>query len=132
VKYFLVLLLSGTSVAYADLYRWVDRESGSVKFSSVPPPAAQPGVDVVPYRGPAAPPPKPVPSSASALELRWHELLAGISAIPVTPGGSPELQRRVQDFVAVTGELDKLDPAGAPRRRAEAENVLQRLLKVDQ
>lgn len=118
------------TAAHADLYRWVDRETGSVKFSSVPPPASQAGVDVVPYRGPAAPP-KPAPSSASALELRWRELLAEISATPLSPGGSPELQRRMQDFGAVTSELEKLDPAGAPRRRAEAESVLQRLLKVE-
>ena len=118
------------TAAHADLYRWVDRETGSVKFSSVPPAESQPGVEVVPYRGPAAPP-KPASPSTEALELRWRELLAEISATPAAPGGSPELQRRMQDFGAVTGELEKLDPAGAPRRRAEAESVLQRLLKVD-
>jgi len=74
-------------------------------------------------------PTQPAPSSTGSLELRWRELLAEISA---TPRGSPELQRRMQELGAVTGELEKLDPAGAPRRRAEAENVLQRLLKVDQ
>ena len=119
------------TAAHADLYRWVDRATGSVKFSSVPPAESQPGVEVVPYRGPAAPP-KPAPSSTGSLELRWRELLAEISATPRSPGGSPELQRRMQELGAVTGELEKLDPAGAPRRRAEAENVLQRLLKVDQ
>ncbi len=33
-----VLLLVGADPAIADLYRWVDPESGSVKFSSYPPP----------------------------------------------------------------------------------------------
>jgi hypothetical protein len=33
-----VLLLAGADPAIADLYRWVDPETGSVKFSSYPPP----------------------------------------------------------------------------------------------
>ena len=118
----------GASAARADLYRWVDPESGSVKFSSVPPPASQSGVEVVPYRGNAAPP-KPAAAGAAALEPRWRELLAEISA---AQPGSPVLQQRLQDFVAVASELDRLDPAGAQRRRAETESVLQRLLKLAQ
>ena len=63
--------------AHADLYRWVDRETGAVKFSSSPPPwfgdpekaRNAPAVEVIPYRGspapakaPANPPPaKPAP-----------------------------------------------------------------------
>jgi hypothetical protein len=50
---------SGT--AAADLYRWVDPESGSVKFSSYPPPwygdeakeRRAPKVEVIPARGEA-------------------------------------------------------------------------------
>ena len=50
--------------ADADLYRWIDRQSGSVKFSSTPPPwygdpekqRNAPAVEVIPYRAPAAPP----------------------------------------------------------------------------
>jgi uncharacterized protein DUF4124 len=122
-----VLLLLASPAAKADLYRWVDPQSGSVKFSSVPPPASQPGVEVVPYRGPAAPP-RPAPSSAAPLELRWRELLAELS---ISPAGSPQVQQRAQDFVVLTSELEQLDPAGAPRRRAEAQNVLQRLFKVE-
>lgn len=129
MTYFLVLLLLRSPAAHAELYRWVDPQSGSVKFSSVPPPASQPGVQVVPYRGPAAPS-KPVATSTAPLELRWRELLGEISAVPASSGASPQLQQRVQDFVALTSQLEQLDPAGAPLRRVEAQNVLQRLFKV--
>ena len=118
------------SAARADLYRWVDPQTGSVKFSSVPPPESQAGVEVVPYRGNATPAKPAAPAGTSAapagagLELRWRELLAEISA---APPGSPLLQQRAQEFVAVAAELDQRDPAGAERRHAETQAVLQRL-----
>jgi hypothetical protein len=127
VKAFSLLLLFASLPALADLYRWVDPETGSVKFSSVPPPGTQAGVDVVPYRGSAAPA-KPAAPADAGVELRWRELLGEISA---APPGSALLQQRLQDFVAVSAELDKRDPAGAERRRAEAQAVLQRLLRVE-
>ena len=48
------------SPAFADLYRWVDPETGSVKFSSYPPPwygdekleTRSPKVEHIPPRGP--------------------------------------------------------------------------------
>ena len=79
--------------AFADLYRWVDPESGSVKFSSYPPPwygdenleKRAPKVEHIPPRGPggstqpatvpegaAKPPAKP----AAALPARSPELPA--------------------------------------------------------
>ncbi len=120
----------GAGVAHADLYRWVDPQSGSVKYSSVPPPASQAGVEVIPNHSSAAPanpaPSAPAPQSA-ALELRWQGLLAEISAIVPGSAGVPQ---RIQDFATVSAELDRVDPAGAARRRAEAQAVLQRLLKV--
>jgi hypothetical protein len=128
VKVFLGLLfLVGVGVARADLYRWVDPQSGAIKFSNVPPPPSQAGVEVVPYRG-SAMPPKPAAPADPGLDLRWRELLAEIS---VAPPGSSLLQQRLQDFIAVNAELDKRDPAGAERRRAEAQAVLQRLLGVE-
>ncbi|HEY8067461.1 MAG TPA: DUF4124 domain-containing protein [Burkholderiales bacterium] len=53
-----VLLLLHAAPAAADLYRWIDPETGSVKFSSYPPPwygdpAAErraPKVEVIPAR----------------------------------------------------------------------------------
>ena len=122
------MLIMGSAAAHADLYRWVDPQTGSVKFSSVPPPASQPGVEVLPYRGPgsAARP----PSATQALELRWRALLGEISQSEPSPAGSALLQQRLRDFTAASAELDRLDPAGVPRRRAEAERALQRLLRV--
>jgi hypothetical protein len=57
-----VLLLFRAAPAAADLYRWIDPETGSVKFSSYPPPwygdpAAErraPKVEVIPARPEAA------------------------------------------------------------------------------
>lgn len=120
--------------AHADLYRWIDPQSGSVKYSSVPPPASQAGVQVIPYRGRAAPatPGGAAPGSAApgseALDARWGELLAEISA---AAPGSRELQQRLTDLAAVATELDRVDPAGRPRRQAQAQAILQRLLKVE-
>jgi hypothetical protein len=72
-----------TDRAVADLYRWVDPETGSVKFSSYPPPwygdeAKQrnaPKVEVIAPRGkPQDPPrpddvkPKPVPAPPGSRE----------------------------------------------------------------
>ena len=127
-----MLLIAGARCAQADLYRWVDPQSGSVKYSSVPPPASQAGVQVIPYRANAAPakPDAPAPAPASpgneALDLRWRELLAEISA---AAPGSPELQQRLTDLAAVATELDRVDPAGGQRRQAQAQAILQRFLK---
>lgn len=126
MRRFLALMLFVTA-AHADLYRWIDPETGSVKFSNVPP-ASQTGVQVVPYRGRAPLPEKPGASGAADLEPRWRRLLGEISA---APAGSPALPQQLQEFVGVSTELDKADPAGAARRRGEAEAVLQRLLKVE-
>src|SRR5207237_1940670 len=43
----LALLLVLAAPAYADLYRWVDAASGSVKFSNLPPADARLGAEVV-------------------------------------------------------------------------------------
>ncbi|HEX7054753.1 MAG TPA: DUF4124 domain-containing protein [Burkholderiales bacterium] len=124
---FSLLLLAGASAAQADLYRWIDPQSGSVKYSSVPPPPSQRGVEVIPYREGAAPAPERPPSGPSALELRWRELLAEASA---APPGSPAQQQRLKELAGVSAELDRIDPAGRARRRGEAERMLQRLLGV--
>jgi hypothetical protein len=128
VRIALALLVLATS-AHADLYRWIDPQTGSVKFSSVPPPPSQPGVEVVPYRG-AASPAKPAPSATAALEQRWRELLGEIAQSAGSSAESAALQQRLRELAAANTELDRLDPAGAARRRAEAQGVLQRLLSA--
>ena len=88
-----VLLCAWADHAAADLYRWVDPETGSVKFSSYPPPwfndgAAQrraPKVEVIPPGRPAAsseaPPPdakapsKPLPDPGAKLQAPASSLM---------------------------------------------------------
>ena len=78
-------LLLAALPAHADLYRWVDPQSGSVKFSNLPPPwygdplrqAGSPAVEGITHRFPVKPAPpavaggEPPPAQAqSALEER--------------------------------------------------------------
>lgn len=118
--------------AAADLYRWVDPATGSVKFSSLPP--SEPGVpaEVVPYNAP----PKPAASSvapsgsgqAAELESRWRSLLMQLVAMKPEDftGSSDAARQRMQAYEAVRIELDRLDPAGAARRAAEAVKLAER------
>jgi len=114
--------------AHADLYRWIDPQTGSAKFSSTPPPwygdpekeRGAPAVEVVPYRargGAAAPETKPAVGVA-ALEVRWSELLRYFASLP--PGTDfSGLQQQLQEYATAGAELNRLDPAGAQRRRAQ-------------
>lgn len=121
------MLLLVAPAAHAELYRWIDPQTGSVKLSSVPPPASQQGVEIVPYRG--QPSAKPAASEPAALEARWRELLGEIARGPVANPPSPALQKRIEEFAAASARLDRLDPGGTARRRAEAEKALQRFLR---
>jgi Domain of unknown function (DUF4124) len=137
----LVLLLLSAS-AHADLYRWVDPASGSVKFSNLPP---DPGVNaqVVPYQGPV-PPKSPAPSAASAkppplapadassvpaLEAQFNVLYAQLASAPPQSyrNADNKLQGQMQAYEALRAELDRLDPAGAPRRSAATLALVERL-----
>jgi hypothetical protein len=63
------------SFAHADLYRWVDRETGNVKFSNSPPPwfgdaekqRTSPPVEVIRFGGPAAAKPAPAKPEPPAI-----------------------------------------------------------------
>jgi hypothetical protein len=80
MKCLLFILLITPCVAHADLYRWVDPDTGAVKFSSYPPPwhgdpereRGAPAVEVIPSRGSPAPvkqaaaPAKPPAASGAA------------------------------------------------------------------
>jgi hypothetical protein len=143
------------TLAYADLYRWVDPVSGSIKYSNSPPtsPLEAGPVEVVPYRGPsavAAPPFSPAaapaleaPSAAqpvasaesssklAALETQWRGLLKIFSTLPERPDfeRSGGLRQQLQAYETLIAELDRRDPAGAPRRRMEEASVLDRVRK---
>lgn len=132
--FFLAFLLAAPS-ARAELYRWVDPETGSVKFSSSPP--ERRGVKFETLRYEAAPtlpaaasgrPPAPKP----ALETRWRSLLQELGALPERADfdrSGEGLRQQVEAYRAVAGELDRLDPAGAARRRTEESGILERLRK---
>ena len=117
--------------AHADLYRWIDPASGSVKFSSQPPSDPRIEPEVVRYKAPP-PPPKPagasLPSNKPDLEARWRLLATELAAIPPQElkTGSDRVRQQVQALEATRAELDRTDPAGAPRRNAELVAILQR------
>lgn len=108
------------AAAHADLYRWVDPESGSVKFSNAPPPWYDtdqgPKVEVIP----SAPQTAAQPSFAD-MQARWREMLLNVSSKP-TPEG-------VLAFRQLTAQFDRVDPAGAARRKEEVNEVMRRLTK---
>lgn len=146
----LIALAACGTAAQAQLYRWVDPESGSTKYSSSPPPwlgdpareRRSPKVEVIP---PGKPPPvqrgdldvppafAPAPSAAPAapapadLATRFPSLLGELTSRIVRSGGniSPELQKRLDEFAALTQKLDRADPAGAAARQAQTQAALQ-------
>ena len=123
--------------AHADLYRWVDPQTGSVKFSSYPPPwfgdqaleLNAPATEVIAYQMPgAAKPAAPVKPSAAAsvlaaLETRLAGLTQFFSALP----SNQDFSRAGSGIQALRAELDRLDPAGAARRRAQEVGVMETL-----
>jgi hypothetical protein len=118
----LALLLFSTA-AHADLYRWVDPETGSVKLSSTPPPwferSAGPKVEVIPYSAPGAKPAAADPAGSPM--ARWRELLLSVSSQPSREG--------LQQLINLMNELDRVDPLGANRRRSELTALAQKLQK---
>jgi hypothetical protein len=123
--------------AHADLYRWIDRETGSVKYSNTPPPwfgdpekeRNAPPVEVIRHRAPALPPKPAAPpegaaaraSAVAALEARWAELARSLAALP--PGtdfsrAGAGVQQQVEAYRALGAELERLDPEGRQRRLA--------------
>ena len=143
-----ILLLLATltaAPAHADLYRWVDPQTGSVKLSSYPPPwfgdqareLNAPATEVIVYQAPGAPKPAaPVakPSAAasmlSALETRLASLRQFFSALPSNADFSRAgsgIQQQIEAYQALSAELDRLDPAGAARRRAQEVGVVETL-----
>ena len=122
--------------AHADLYRWVDPQTGSVKFSSTPPPwygdpekeRGAPAVQVVPYRARAttAAPEKKPEAGVAGLEARWSDLLRFFASLP--PGTDfSGLQQQLQEYAAAGAELNRLDPGGAQRRRAQEAEAMARV-----
>jgi len=134
----LLLLACVAFPAHADLYRWIDPETGSVKLSSLPPSDSGVNAEVVSYRAPAAPKPAATAAvsksstagnSIQVLETRWSEIMKQLTGL--TPQdfqrGGEGLKQHMEAYEAVRVELDRLDPAGAARRNAESTSVFDRL-----
>jgi hypothetical protein len=144
-----IAMLAWAAPAAADLYRWVDPETGSVKFSSYPPPwygdeAQQrraPKVEHIPARSnpvlpldPADGRPRdsgPPEGGQQALEAQRKAMLQQIaeSAARGGPERGQGMQKQLEAFADLTARLDKINPEGAAARRTEAEALLQKMIK---
>ncbi|HYI87967.1 MAG TPA: hypothetical protein VEX61_12810 [Burkholderiales bacterium] len=130
--------------AHADLYRWVDPQTGSVKFSSYPPPwfgdqareLNAPATEVIVYQAPGAPKPATPakPSAAASMLAALESQLAGLrqffTALPSNADFSRAgsgIQQQIEAYQALSAELDRLDPGGAARRRAQEVGVMETL-----
>lgn len=121
--------------AHADLYRWVDPASGSVKYSSVAPPwqgePGRPQVEVLPApSAPGAPKDKPGEAPAAVLEARWRSYLQGFEAAAASGDferAARIIQAQLEAYQSVVVQLDRVDPAGKKRRQAEEALVLEKL-----
>lgn len=126
----LALFLIFAAPAHADLYRWVDPATGSVKFSTLPPADSHVQADVVPYRAPLKPAAGAGASnSAVALEQRWRALVLQLASKPPqdTSRDRGALRAELEAYEQLRAELDRRDPAGAPRRAAETGALVERL-----
>ena len=133
-----LLLLCFAAPAHADLYRWIDPESGSVKLSSMPPSDPAISAEVVPFTAPAAPKPPAVPvvskpaaagGTVEALQARFAEILTQLTGTkPQDFNRAGEgIRQHIEAYEAVRVELDRLDPAGAARRRSESTSLIDKL-----
>jgi len=132
----LFFLLFAALPARADLYRWIDPETGAIKYSSYPPPwmgdaereRRLPQVEVLRYtpRGAAVTPEGD--KAVAPLESRRRRLLQELLALPERKDRSPdEVQRQLKAYQLLGAELDRLDPRGAPARKAEDYEVMEKL-----
>jgi uncharacterized protein DUF4124 len=136
-----IALFSGAAIA--DLYRWIDPETGSVKFSSYPPPwvgdpeqeKRAPKVEHIPERSAGAAPAEAAPAtgnSLDALEERRKRIMQQLATLPSQPEfqrSGAGLKQQLDAYAAVTSQMDKLDPKGADRRRTEAQPLLEKLVE---
>jgi hypothetical protein len=152
----LVLVMGWPAAAAADLYRWVDPETGSVKFSSYPPPwygdearvQRAPKVEHIPARTEAParrddPEKERSPAGAKdggvaqglakameALDERRRALIAALAPLRSKEDfnrAGAGFRQQVEAYQALSAELDRMDPKGAERRRAAAQPILQRI-----
>jgi hypothetical protein len=141
----LLAALAGTALdASAELYRWRDPQTGSIKYSSYPPPwygdetrANAPKVEVL--GGPSEGDAKSKPTDEMAekvadvirfMEQRREQLLSRMTVARASAGfnpSDPSFRADVEAYRNVTRELDKFDPKGASARRRADARVLENL-----
>lgn len=85
----LLALLAVAAPAHADLYRWVDPETGSVKFSTLPPADPHLSAALVPYMAPT--PAAGTPKAGTVALRRQLDLL-----------DPPGATRRAEEAAAIT------------------------------
>lgn len=134
-----VVLAAVAADVAAELYRWRDPQTGTIKYSSYPPPwygdesreATAPKVEVLGDRDAEAASRKPADEMAEKvaevirfMEQRRQQLLSRMTVARASAGfdpAEPGFKADLQAYQAVTRELDKFDPRGAAaRRRADA------------
>jgi hypothetical protein len=142
----LLAALAGTALdAAAELYRWRDPQTGSIKYSSYPPPwygdeareANAPKVEVLsdqPVGDTKAKPPDEMAEKVAEvvrfMEQRRDQLLSRMTVARASAGFSPNnpaFRADVEAYRNVTRELDKFDPKGAAARRRADARVLENL-----
>jgi hypothetical protein len=128
------ILLFLPLAAHADLYRWIDPATGAVKLSSLPPSDPRIEAEIVPFNAPPAPKPSAVQKPAAntavpELEARRHSLLTQLMGVSPQEfkQGSDGLRHQLETYEALRAELDRLDPAGVERRKAETAALAERL-----
>lgn len=142
----MVVFFACMNPAAADLYRWVDPETGSIKFSSYPPPwyddaAAQrraPKVEHIPAGGDAVARPEPgaLPQEGArrmeALEAQRKAMLQQLSGLAAQAGierGGPALQKQLGAYAVLADQIDRLNPEGAAARRGELQTAIEKIAK---
>lgn len=144
-----IALAGAGQSAAADLYRWIDPASGSVKITSYPPPwygnpeleKRAPKVERIPerQRAPvvrpesarlAEPPPvasagPPGPAPLGPLEAQRKRLLGELAAM--RDARDPGLMRRLEGYRDLVLQMDRIDPAGAEARANDLRTLIERM-----
>jgi hypothetical protein len=143
----LAVVLAGLAPsALAELYRWRDPQTGTIKYSSYPPPwygdesreAGAPKVEVLgggqpggkESRTPADEMAAKVAEVIRFMEQRREQLLSRMTVARASAGfdpADPGFKADLQAYRAVTSELDKFDPNGATARRRTDARVFDNL-----